>query len=46
MDRVAKAVGLSRSTYGEHLRKAMYRIIQNSYPMLKVYDQRAGNTPR
>src|SRR4030067_1486082 len=35
MDRVAKAVGLSRSTYGEHLRKGMYRIIQNSSPMLK-----------
>lgn len=37
MDRIAKAEGLSRSTYGEHLRKAMSQIVENSYPMLKLY---------
>ena len=39
MDRVAKTEGLSRSTYGEHLRKAMLQIVENSYPMLKLYDK-------
>lgn len=39
MDRIAKAEGLSRSTYGEHLRKAMLQIVENSYPMLKLYDK-------
>lgn len=39
MDRIAKAEGLSRSTYGEHLRKAMLQIIANSYPILKLYDK-------
>lgn len=38
MSRVAAEEGFSRSTYGEHLRKAMYRIVQNSYPILKLYD--------
>jgi len=38
MDRIAKEEGFSRSTYGEHLRKAVHRVIQNSYPMLKMYD--------
>ena len=38
MDKVADEEGFSRSTYGEHLRKAMYRIVQNSYPILKLYD--------
>jgi predicted DNA binding protein len=38
MSAVAKEEGFSRSTYGEHLRKAMYRIVQNSYPILKLYD--------
>jgi len=35
MDHVAKKVGLSRSTYGEHLRKAMFTLVENSYPVLK-----------
>ena len=39
MDRIAKAEGLSRSTYGEHLRKAMLQIVENSYPILKLYDK-------
>lgn len=38
MDKVAVEEGFSRSTYGEHLRKAMYRIVQNSYPILKLID--------
>jgi predicted DNA binding protein len=38
MDKVAREEGFSRSTYGEHLRKAVYRIVQNSYPILKLYD--------
>ncbi len=37
MDVVAKKVGLSRSTYGEHLRKAMQTLVENSYPVLKLY---------
>lgn len=38
MSRVARQEGISRSTYGEHLRKAIFRIIENSYPILKLYD--------
>jgi len=38
MSKVADEEGFSRSTYGEHLRKAVYRIVQNSYPILKLYD--------
>lgn len=38
MDKVARIDGISRSTYGEHLRKALYQIIRNSYPILKLYD--------
>lgn len=38
MSRIAEQEGVSRSTYGEHLRKAMFRIIENSYPFLKLYD--------
>lgn len=38
MSKVAKEEGYSRSTYGEHLRKAVHRIVQNSYPILKLYD--------
>jgi predicted DNA binding protein len=41
MDRVAKMEGLSRSTYGEHLRKALFQIVENSYPVLKLYDRGA-----
>jgi len=44
MDRIAKAEGLSRSTYGEHLRKAMLQIVENSYPILKLYDKGLGQT--
>ena len=38
MSKVAKEEGFSRSTYGEHLRKAICHIVQNSYPILKLYD--------
>jgi hypothetical protein len=37
MDDVAKRLGMSRSTYGEHLRKAMSTLMDNSYPMLKLF---------
>ncbi len=50
MDRMAAHEGLSRSTYGEHLRKAETQILQNSYPLLKLRDQMAaeglGGQPR
>jgi predicted DNA binding protein len=36
MDRIAKLQGISRSTYGEHLRKAIHQIMENSYPILKL----------
>jgi len=36
MDDVAKAMGLSRSTLGEHLRKAELQMLRNSYPFLKL----------
>lgn len=41
MDRVAARLGLSRSTYGEHLRKAEAQILRNAYPLLKLRDQMA-----
>lgn len=40
MGRIAKREGLSRSTYGEHLRKAERQLIRNSYPFLKLRDVR------
>jgi len=38
MDKVAKGVGVSRSTFGEHLRKAQLQLLRNSYPFLKLRD--------
>jgi predicted DNA binding protein len=38
MDRVAIKEGISRSTFGEHLRKAQLQLIKNSYPLLKLKD--------
>ena len=38
---VARGVGLSRSTFGEHLRKGQWRLLRNSYAALKM---RAGST--
>lgn len=38
MDRVARGEGVSRSTFGEHLRKAQLQLIRNSYPFLKLRD--------
>jgi predicted DNA binding protein len=40
-DEVARQEGLSRSTFGEHLRKGQYRLLANSYPLLKVRSQAA-----
>jgi class 3 adenylate cyclase/predicted DNA binding protein len=33
---VARSQGLSRSTFGEHLRKGQHRLLVNSYPLLKA----------
>jgi len=38
MERVARGEGVSRSTFGEHLRKAQLKLIRNSYPFLKLRD--------
>lgn len=38
MDRVALKEGISRSTFGEHLRKAQLKLMKNSYPLLKLKD--------
>lgn len=42
MDRVAEREGVSRSTFGEHLRKAQLRMMRNSYPHLKLRDVASG----
>jgi len=36
MDRIAGREGVSRSTFGEHLRKAQLQLLRNSYPFLKL----------
>lgn len=41
MDRIAAREGVSRSTFGEHLRKAETQVLRNSYPFLKLQDQAA-----
>jgi predicted DNA binding protein len=43
LDRVALKEGISRSTFGEHLRKAQFRIMKNSYPFLKLKDVRKSS---
>ena len=43
MDKVAERVGLSRSTFGEHLRKAEYEVLKNLYPFLKLRCCREGD---
>ena len=37
MNDAAKKLGMSRSTYGEHLRKALNTLMDNSCPMLKLF---------
>lgn len=41
----ARREGLSRSTFGEHLRKAQLRILQNSYALLKARAALAAEAP-
>ena len=36
---IARREGLSRSTFGEHLRKAELRLVANSYPTLKARER-------
>jgi hypothetical protein len=36
MGPIARRVGVARSTFGEHLRKAQLRILRNAYPYLKL----------
>jgi predicted DNA binding protein len=43
MDRIAAREGLSRSTFGEHLRKAEMQVLRNSYAFLKLRDEAAGS---
>ncbi|NIP36163.1 MAG: hypothetical protein GWN18_14555 [Thermoplasmata archaeon] len=43
MDKVAQRTGLSRSTFGEHLRKAEYEVLRNLYPFLKLRCCRSGD---
>jgi predicted DNA binding protein len=35
MDRAARRIGVSRSTYGEHLRKAVRQLVGNAAPFIK-----------
>jgi hypothetical protein len=46
MDRIALKEGISRSTFGEHLRKAQFQIMKNSYPLLKLRDFRKSSRRR
>ncbi len=36
LDHIAQGLGVARSTFGEHLRKAQLRLLRNSYPFLKL----------
>lgn len=45
MGNVAAAEKLSRSTYGEHLRKAIHGIVRNCYPVLKLSEPGKGRRP-
>jgi predicted DNA binding protein len=37
MDQVAEREGISRSAYGEHLRKSLRQIVHNLYPLLRSF---------
>jgi predicted DNA binding protein len=48
MDRLAKRLGISRSTLGEHLRKAQHQIVRNSYDYLRmqISESQRGERPK
>jgi predicted DNA binding protein len=35
MDAAAHRIGIARSTFGEHLRKATYQLVSNAYPFIR-----------
>ncbi len=39
---VARRIGLSRSTFGEHLRKGQLRLLENCYPALRARIRESG----
>ncbi len=43
---VSRALGVSRSTFGEHLRKAQGRLLRNSYTLLKARAAATASPPR
>ncbi len=45
MDHVARRERLSRSTFGEHLRKAQHQLVRNAYPWLKLRASGASARP-
>lgn len=42
---VARSVGVARSTFGEHLRKAQLRLLRNSYSMLRARAASSSSPP-
>jgi predicted DNA binding protein len=42
---VARAQGMARSTFGEHLRKAQLRLVRNSYSLLRTRMAAAASPP-
>jgi len=46
MDSVARRLGISRSTLGEHLRKAQLQIVRNSYDYLRLHEPEGSSGPK
>jgi predicted DNA binding protein len=46
IEQLARRLTLSRSTCGEHLRKSVFCLVRNAYPLLKLYDEgKQGRKP-